>query len=82
MAGSQLEIFNVLQMTVDQALEWNPELEVALSDRPIRVQERWEPLRKMARGLSEVFLGTMSPKDERRDDMEIGTGIWTEGDAL
>jgi Protein of unknown function (DUF3179) len=81
MLGAQLQIFNVLQMTVDQALEWNPDLEVAISDRPIRRRDRWEPLKAMVRGLSERFLGTMSPRDERRDDMEIGAGTWTDGDA-
>jgi Protein of unknown function (DUF3179) len=82
MVGAQLKIFNVLQMTVDQALDWNPDLEVAISDRPIRRRERWEPLKAVLRGLSERFLGTMSPRDVRRDDMEIGAGTWTEGDAL
>jgi hypothetical protein len=82
MVGAQLEVFNVLQMTVDQALDWDPDLEVAISDRPIRRRDRWNPLTAMVRELSDRFLGTMSPKDERRDDMEIGTGTWTEGDAL
>jgi len=69
-------------MTVDQALEWEPELEAAISERPIRRSERWAPLRAAARALSEVFLGTIDERDGRLDDMAIGTGIWVGDVAL
>ena len=77
--GQQLPIFNLLQGTVDQALEAHPDLEVALSNRPIRRRSRWAPLTDRIRGLSDRLRATMSGEDPRRPSMDIGLGAWTEG---
>ena len=77
--GRRLPIFNLLQGTVDQALDAHPDLEVAVSDRPIRRRSRWAPLSERVRGLSDRFKATMSGEDPRRPSMDIGLGAWTEG---
>ena len=77
--GRRLPIFNLLQGTVDQVLEADPDLEVALSDRPIRRRSRWAPLAERVRGLSDRMKATMSGEDPRRPSMDIGLGAWAKG---
>ncbi len=77
--GRRLPIFNLLQGTVDQALEAHPDLEVTISTRPIRRRSRWAPLAERIRGLSDRLKATMSGEDPRRPSMDIGLGAWTEG---
>ena len=70
LVGSTMPMFNLLQMTVDQALDRYPDLYVAMSDRPIRAggTERWVD-RDFE--LEEVFVGTIAEEDSRRPTMEI-----------
>lgn len=80
LAGERLPIFNLLQMTAKHALDAYPDLEIALSDRPIAGnRSRWSPWAERIPILGERFRNTMSPEDTRRPTMDVGIGVWREG---
>lgn len=69
---------NLWQTTVEAALDAYPDVEVALSERPIR--RRGRPLDPNGRrgGLSRMFQRTIAQEDSRRETMDIGIGLWAE----
>jgi hypothetical protein len=78
LVGRRLPISNLLQMNVRQALEMNPDLPVAISDREIR---GLNAMRGPDAELSPMFVQTLGTEDERRPRMEMGLGIWSEDGA-
>lgn len=77
MRGKQMPMFNLLMVTAEQALEGDPDLMVAISDREIRRRSRWAPLTDRVRMLSDRLRGTIRGEDLRRPEMDIGLGVWT-----
>jgi len=77
MKGSRLPIFNLLQMTAKMALEAHPDLEIAISDRPIRGGGTRRSV-DSERELNKFFKGTIAKEDDRRPTMEIGVGLWND----
>ncbi len=70
---------NLLNMSVEQALNAYDELEVALSDRPIRSERsRWWPLAESVPVLPDRMKSTMAGEDTRRPTMDVGLGVWNE----
>ena len=77
LAGEKLEVFNLLQMPAERALEAHPGLRVAISDRPIRGDGTTRSTERDIE-LSDRFRQTMSEEDTRRPTMEIGLGVWND----
>lgn len=78
-AGTKLPTFNLLHMTVDQALAAFPDLLVAVSERPVTGRRsRWSPWAERIPVLGRRFRDTMAPEDTRRPTMDIGLGVWTQ----
>jgi hypothetical protein len=70
---------NLLNMSVEQALNAYDELELAFSDRPIRSERsRWWPLAESIPVLSDRLRNTMAGEDTRRPTMDVGLGVWNE----
>lgn len=70
---------NLMQMTVQEALEFDPEMEVAISDRPYTGRSSIPgqgTLSDDAR-LMPMFIETLGEEDSRRPRMDMGLGIWT-----
>ena len=91
LAGTRLDLENVLHSTVAQVLVEDPKALVAISDHP-RVVERGaeseEPVSWLSRFLSigqrrlnERYKGTIREEDDRRPTMELGIGIWNDSGA-
>ena len=76
--GERLPIYNLLHTTVRGALEADPEVSFAMSDRPIR---RMPGLRDRMRSLRPGFRSTIVKEDTRRPTMELGLGVWTDSEA-
>ncbi len=78
LAGHRMPVSNLLQSTVSGALETNPDMEVALSDRPVSgMSARLGPGNANAQ-LGDPFIETLGTEDNRRERMEMGLGIWTD----
>ena len=77
MSGAVMPVFNLLQMTVGMALEAHPEIEVAISERPIRGDGSQRSVDREF-DLSETFRATIAEEDTRRPTMEIGVGLWND----
>ena len=70
---------NLLNMSVEQALNAYDELELALSDRPIRGERsRWWPLAETIPVLPDRLRSTMAGEDTRRPTMDVGLGVWND----
>lgn len=73
---------NQLQMNVSEALELDPQMLVAISDRPYVGGRAGTPgqgsLSDDAQLMS-FFVETLGDEDNRRPRMDMGLGIWTEG---
>ena len=70
---------NILQMTVEEALEYDPAMAVAISDRPYTGRSGTPgqgTLSDNAR-LMPMFVETLGEEDGRRPRMDMGLGIWT-----
>ena len=79
LTGAKMPVFNLLHMTVEQALAQYPVLEIAISDRPITGQSsRWSPWAERIPVLGRRFRSTMAPEDTRRPTMDVGLGVWTD----
>ncbi len=75
--GTKLPVFNLLHMSTPQVLALYPDIEVAISDRPIRGQGwRYWPLAERIPGLPDRFRRTMAGEDTRRPTMDVGLGVW------
>jgi len=77
LTGHQLPVSNLSQMEASQALALDPEIRVAISDRPF-VGRRAEPGNPDWE-VPEYFVGTIGVEDMRRPRMDSGLGIWTAG---
>lgn len=76
LVGHTLEVRNVRQTTVAQALAADAETRVAISGRPFR---RGEPgFFDRIRGLSPFFQETIATEDDRLETMTIGLGAWSD----
>jgi len=76
-AGRQLPVSNLLQMTVKQALAMDPEMRVAISNRPFIGAARRIGPDNPNRALSPRFIETLGTEDTRRPRMDLGLGVWT-----
>lgn len=72
---------NLLHTTVREALAADPDVRVAVSDRPVRQPSRWAPLAERVPVLGSIFLRTMSREDTRRPTMDVGLGVWIDSTA-
>ncbi len=72
---------NLRQMNVSEALEFDPEIQVAISDRPYagRVYAPGAGFLADDAELRGFFVETLGEEDERRPRMDMGLGIWTAG---
>jgi len=76
--GEKLPTYNLLHTSVEAALASDPDLEVAISDRPIR---RSRSFRDRIPFLRQGFRDTIVEEDTRLPTMDIGLGVWTESEA-
>lgn len=70
---------NLLQMNVSEALEFDPDMQVAISDRPFtgRSGVPGEGSLSANSQLMDMFIETLGEEDTRRPRMDMGLGIWT-----
>jgi hypothetical protein len=83
LVGSSLEVGNLLQTTVAQALAQDPDTRVALSDRALRSDEQMTLgglLSSVGGRLSRMFSSTVEQEDDRLPTMDLGVGLW-QGDV-
>ena len=79
LAGKKLPTYNLLQMTVREAIGVYPDLPIAISDRPITGEEHpFAPWAEKIPVLGQFFKNTMAPEDTRRPSMDIGMGVWSD----
>jgi hypothetical protein len=73
-------IGNVMQMTVEEALEFDPAMQVAISDRPYTGRSGVPGQGTLSDNaqLMPMFIETLGAEDTRRPRMDMGLGIWTE----
>ena len=64
-------------MNVKFALDMDPEMRVAMSDRPLDLPDRYT-LETLDGGIPDGFIPTLGTEDSRRPRMDIGLGIWTD----
>ena len=76
LAGRRLEISNLLQMNVKEALVLDESIKIAISSRPF-VGRRAEP-ETQDLTLSPLFIQSLGQEDKRRPRLDVGLGIWTE----
>jgi hypothetical protein len=70
---------NLRQMTVEEALEIDPAMEVAISDRPYSGRSGTPGQGSLSDDakLMPMFVETLGEEDTRRPRMDLGLGIWT-----
>jgi hypothetical protein len=73
-------VSNLLHLSVEQALNLYPDLQVAISDRPVRRERSafWPAAEKIP-VLSDRLRATMAGEDTRRPTLDIGLGVWNDG---
>ena len=91
LAGKRLALENVLHSTVEHVLADDPNAlvaiseheRVALNETASQGSDSWlsRLLRRLERGLSEQFKGTIEAEDDRRPTMELGIGVWNDSGA-
>jgi hypothetical protein len=71
---------NILQMTVEEALEYDADMQVAISDRPYTGRSGVPGQGTLSDDaeLMPMFIETLGDEDTRRPRMDMGLGIWTE----
>lgn len=71
---------NILQTTVEEALEYDPAMQVAISDRPYAGQASVPGQGRLGDNarLMPMFIETLGEEDTRRPRMDMGLGIWTD----
>jgi len=79
-AGLRMEVSNLLNMNVEQALALDADMEIAISDRRYNMirstATTYSPSNSDAK-LMEQFVVTLGEEDQRRPRMDMGLGIWT-----
>jgi hypothetical protein len=70
---------NLRQMNVQEALEFDPDMLVAISDRPYtgRSNTPGEGTLSDDAQLMDMFIETLGEEDTRRPRMDMGLGVWT-----
>ena len=73
---------NIMQMTVEEALEYDPAMQVAISDRPYTRTGGMSGTPGQGflsddAQLRQGFVETLGEEDSRRPRMDMGLGIWT-----
>ena len=84
LVGERLEVAPVLLSTVAQVLKTWPEARVTLSDRRLWDDDalKVEGLLAGIRGrLNAFFQSTVGSEDTRREQMDLGLGLWTDTEA-
>lgn len=81
-AGYKLPVSNLMQMSVKQALEMDPDMHIAISDRPYHgggesPSAAYSPDNDRAE-LMDMFAETLGQEDARLPRMEMGLGIWSD----
>lgn len=76
LAGTQLEIFNLLHSTVEETLAQYPDIHIAISEREMR--DEWSPRTQRRGRLSEFFVQTLGLEDNRVERMDVGLGVWAD----
>ena len=76
--GHRLPISNLLQMNVEQALEMDPDMRIAISTFEGRVGGGQFARDDENVAMGARFAGTLGVEDERRPRMELGLGVWTD----
>ncbi len=79
LAGKKIPVQNIFHTTVEEALQNYPDIHIAISNA--RMRDRGGVLSRAARGLRRMFLNTMGKADTRREEMDIGLGIWMGDEA-
>ena len=79
LAGKKIPVQNIFHTTVEEALENHPDIHIAISDA--RMRARGGVLGRLGRQLRRTFRRTMGKADTRREDMDIGLGIWSGDEA-
>ncbi len=83
--GKSLPVYNLLHTNVEQALKVYPDIEVAISERPVRGRSRggggggggmMAPGSGRTPQLRPGFRATIVEEDTRRPTMDLGLGIW------
>ena len=75
--GESLPVYNLLHTNVENALTAHPDIEVAISERPVRGRGgMMAPGSGRTRQLRPGFRATIVEEDTRRPTMELGLGIW------
>ena len=79
-AGYRMPVANLLQLSVAQALELDPAMQVAISDRPYQGEGAApsaanSPAKDDAQ-LMDMFTETLGKEDARRPRMDMGLGVW------
>ncbi len=76
--GASLPVSNLLHTNVEQALKAHPDIQVAISERPVRGRGgMMAPGSGRTRQLRSGFRATIAEEDHRRPTMELGLGIWS-----
>ena len=75
--GESLPVSNLLHTNVERTLSAHPEIDVAISERPVRGRAgMMAPGSGRTRELRRNFRATIVDEDTRRPTMELGLGIW------
>lgn len=80
LAGKKIPVQNIFHTTVEEALENFPDIHIAISDARMRARSGGV-LSRLGRELRGMFRRTMGKEDTRREDMDIGLGIWSGDEA-
>lgn len=81
-AGEQIPVSNLLHLNVRQALEMDPNMQLAMSERPYNsgsdsAAATYTPGDTSA-ALMPIFIETLGEEDNRRPRMDLGLGVWTD----
>lgn len=71
----------LVQTTVEQVLRTSPDALVTLSDRAIRTDDQMKAqglIAGMLGRLNSMFESTVEEHDRRRDQMDLGLGLWSD----
>jgi hypothetical protein len=80
--GYKRPVYNLLHTNAKAALDAYPDLQIAISDRPMRLRGNfWERAFERITGLSDLFQSTIAEEDDRRPTMDVGLGIWNDNRA-
>jgi hypothetical protein len=84
LVGERLDIAPLMQSTVGQVLRTHPDALVTLSDQAIRTDDDMKVdglLAGIRERLNRMFQSTVEEDDERRPQMDLGLGLWTDQEA-